>query len=142
MDSCSRTSTSTGEQSPGVHRGQGLKVVPSRSVKSGLPAGNIDQGLEVTRNISTQANNAIHLSLVEERSRSSKFGELVLQELFLSQESHRQVYKERRVFLFQRALLITKRRRREESEAYAVKDQLMVRSVAEGCGRGVWLDSW
>ena len=99
-------------------------------MKSGLPAGNIDQGLEVTRNISTQANNAIHLSLIEERSRNNKFGELVLQELFLSQESHRQVYKERRVFLFQRALLITKKRRREESEAYAVKDQLMVRGVA------------
>ena len=96
------------------------------SVRAGLPAGQIEKGLEVTRTISTQANNAIHLSLVEGRHRNSKLGELVLQDLFLCQETHRQVYKERRVFLFERALLITKRRRKEEREVYAIKDQLMV----------------
>lgn len=100
------------------------------SVRSGLPAGNIEKGLEVTRNISTQANNAIHLSLIEGQS-GNKFGELVLQDLFLSQETHRQTYKERRVFLFEQALVITKKRRKEDTEAYAVKDQLMV----SGCSK-------
>ena len=80
----------------------------------------------MTRSISTQANNAIHLSLVEGINRSHKFGQLVLQDVFLSQDTHRQLYKERRVFLFERALLITKRRRKEESEVYTIKDQLLV----------------
>lgn len=79
----------------------------------------------MTKQISTQANNAIHLSLIEGQIRN-KFGELVLQDLFLTQETHRQLYKERRVFLFERALLITKRRKKEETETYAIKDQLMV----------------
>ncbi len=112
-------------------------------MRAGLPAGNINQGLEVTRNISKQANNAIHLSLIDGLNQA-KLGRLVLQDLFLSQETHRQVYKERRVFLFQRALVITKRRRKEDSEVYAIKDQLMVRvcgqsgGVATMRGRGQW----
>lgn len=102
-----------------------LPLSPS-SVRASLPAGHIEEGLEVTRSISTQANNAIHLSLIEGGSRTRKFGALVLQDVFLSHESHRQVYKERRVFLFEKALIIAKRRRKEEAEVYAIKDQLMV----------------
>lgn len=48
------------------------------SIRAGLETGNIDVALRVTRGISTQANNAVHLSLlegVEER----KLGKLVLQ---------------------------------------------------------------
>ena len=100
------------------------------SIRAGLPAGNIDRGLEVTRNISQQANDAVHLSLMENPNQA-KLGKLVLQDVFLSQESHRQVYKERRVFLFEKALVITKRRVKEDSELYAIKDQLL---VSGGCG--------
>lgn len=99
----------------------------SLSVRAGLPAGNIDNGLEVTRRISMQANNAIHLSLIEGPLRLDKFGSLILQDLFSCQESYRQTLKERRVFLFEKALLITKRRRKEEKEIYAIKERLMVR---------------
>jgi hypothetical protein len=109
-------------------------------VKAGLPAGEIERGLEVTRHISTQANNAIHLSMVDESSRLSKFGELALQEVFMSQRAHGQIFKERRLFLFEKGLVITKRRFKEDSrqEEYYVKDQFMVR----GCGwrNKVWLE--
>ena len=61
------------------------------SVRAGLSTGNIEQGLEVTRNISKQANNAIHLSLIENLTNPAKLGALVLQDLFSTQETHRQV---------------------------------------------------
>ena len=96
------------------------------SVRAGLPAGNIEGGLQMTRNISTQANNAIHLSLIDVPIRAEKYGKLILQDLFLTQENYRQTLKERRVFLFERALLITKRRLKEDREVYTVKEQLMV----------------
>lgn len=95
-------------------------------MRAGLPAGHIEEGLAVTRRISTQANNAIHLSLIEGVGKTDSLGPLLLQDLFLSQETHRQVYKERRVFLFERAMLLTKKRKKEEREVYAVKDQLLV----------------
>lgn len=102
-------------------------------MKAGLPAGEIEKGVEVIRHISTQANNAIHLSMIEDGSRLGRFGELVLQDMFLSQEGHGQIYKERRVFLFEKGLVVTKRRFKEDTrqEEYYLKDQFMV--------RGVWL---
>ena len=49
------------------------------------------------------------------------------QDLFLIQESQRQVFKERRVFLFRKALIITKKRRESsEKETYITKEKLMV----------------
>ena len=48
------------------------------SIRAGLEVGNIDVALRVTRGISTQANNAVHLSLLE-GVEESKFGKLVLQ---------------------------------------------------------------
>ena len=47
------------------------------SVRAGLDAGNIEAALEVTRGISSRANNTIHLSMVE--GVEPRFGELVLQ---------------------------------------------------------------
>ena len=88
----------------------------------------------MTRHISTQANNAIHLSMMEDGSRPRKFGELVLQDVFLRQGSHAQAYKERRLFLFERGLVVTKRRFKEDTrqEMYYVKDHFWVRGVWSG----------
>ena len=45
------------------------------SVRAGVEVGNIEAALEVTRGISSRANNTIHLSMVE--GVEPRFGELV-----------------------------------------------------------------
>ncbi len=52
------------------------------------------------------------------------------QGVFAIQGGVKQSLKERRVFLFNHALLITKRRREAEKESYAIKEQLLVGSGA------------
>ena len=50
------------------------------SVRSGAEVGNIAAALEVTKNISTQANNTIHLSLIEGSAiKDQELGDLALQ---------------------------------------------------------------
>ena len=48
------------------------------------------------------------------------------QDVFDIQEGQRLVFKERRVFLFQQALVITKQRRDNEGTTYIIKEQFMV----------------
>lgn len=50
------------------------------SVRSGSEVGNIVAALEVTKSISTQANNTIHLSLIEGSTiKDQELGDLILQ---------------------------------------------------------------
>ena len=50
------------------------------SVRSGSEVGNIAAALEVTKSISTQANNTIHLSLIEGSAiKDQELGDLILQ---------------------------------------------------------------
>lgn len=44
-----------------------------------MSAGNIESAIEVTRGISTRANDAIHLSMIEAGPEGKEYGELVLQ---------------------------------------------------------------
>ncbi len=132
---------------------------PPPSVRAALEGGGILSALEVSRGVSTLANNAIHLNMLNDRVSSTELGDLVMQvtrgrvlltkgcglisicgcgyllshapsqDLFGSQEGHKQLYKERRIFLFERALIHTKRRRdNSDKESYVVKEQLMVSS--------------
>ncbi len=115
------------------------------SIRAGLEGGSILSALEVSRGVSTLANNAVHLNMLDERVNTTELGDLVMQvrtygrvamvttttttmqELFGSQEGQKQLYKERRIFLFEKALIITKRRHdNTEKESYVVKEKLVV----------------
>ena len=54
-------------------------VSPPGSVRAGLESGDILSALEVSRGVSTLANNAIHLNMLDERVNHVELGELVMQ---------------------------------------------------------------
>ncbi len=58
-----------------------LYIAHSYSVRAGLEEGSILSALEVSRGVSTLANNAVHLNMLDERVNRSDLGELVLQVL-------------------------------------------------------------
>ena len=51
----------------------------------------------------------------------------------MCQESYGQNMKRRRIFLFRKALFITKTRVKDNTDVYAIKDQMMVSAALMSC---------
>ncbi|CAI8009161.1 Kalirin, partial [Geodia barretti] len=97
-----------------------------QSARSAQSAGQVDEALVVTRGISRQANNAIHLDMLEGLSKM-EVGEPVLLDTFKIQAGAKPGSKQRQVFLFPECLLIAKR---ERGRSYSVKDKLMLQDIS------------
>ncbi|KAH8365464.1 hypothetical protein KR093_001054 [Drosophila rubida] len=90
--------------------------------------GEIKEGLEVMLNVPKKANDAMHLSLLENCDVSvDKLGEVVLQEAFQAWDTKQIIRKgrERRVFLFELYLLFAKEVKESNVVKYQFKSKLM-----------------
>ncbi|KAM8710185.1 hypothetical protein ACLKA7_016906 [Drosophila subpalustris] len=90
--------------------------------------GEIKEGLEVMLNVPKKANDAMHLSLLENCDVSiDKLGEVVLQEAFQAWDTKQIIRKgrERRVFLFEMYLLFAKEVKESNVVKYQFKSKLM-----------------
>ncbi|KAL7734189.1 hypothetical protein ACLKA6_011864 [Drosophila palustris] len=90
--------------------------------------GEIKEGLEVMLNVPKKANDAMHLSLLENCDVSiDKLGEVVLQEPFQAWDTKQIIRKgrERRVFLFEMYLLFAKEVKESNVVKYQFKSKLM-----------------
>ncbi|XP_030560757.1 triple functional domain protein isoform X1 [Drosophila novamexicana] len=90
--------------------------------------GEIKEGLEVMLNVPKKANDAMHLSLLENCDVSvDKLGEVVLQDAFQAWDTKQIIRKgrERRVFLFELYLLFAKEVKESNVVKYQFKSKLM-----------------
>lgn len=90
--------------------------------------GEIKEGLEVMLNVPKKANDAMHLSLLENCDVSiDKLGEVVLQDAFQAWDTKQIIRKgrERRVFLFELYLLFAKEFKDSNGVKYLFKSKLM-----------------
>ncbi|XP_017066373.1 kalirin isoform X1 [Drosophila eugracilis] len=90
--------------------------------------GEIKEGLEVMLNVPKKANDAMHLSLLENCDVSvDKLGEVVLQDAFQAWDTKQIIRKgrERRVFLFELYLLFAKEVKESSVVKYQFKSKLM-----------------
>ena len=132
-----------------------MKNFSEFSIKAGHPVPHFKTALGATYEISRQANNAVHMSMIEGiPKRLHEFGELVLQvcntwitkihwwfysevrisnfeflqNVFgVSEQQQRGLFKERRTFLFEKAIVITKRKSdAHDRESYITKEIFLV----------------
>jgi serine/threonine protein kinase len=108
-----------------------LKSINEDSCKAGEAIPYFESALAASKEISVQANNVVHMSMIEGIDRRlNEFGELVLQDSFGVCDRQKALYKERRVFLFTNVLVITKKKiDTAEREMYINKETLMLLEV-------------
>ncbi|XP_068142683.1 LOW QUALITY PROTEIN: triple functional domain protein [Drosophila tropicalis] len=94
--------------------------------------GEIKEGLEVMLNVPKKANDAMHLSLLENCDVSvDKLGEVVLQDAFQAWDTKQIIRKgrERRVFLFELYILFAKEVKESNAVKYIFKSKLLTNDV-------------